>query len=310
MRSAANASLVASLHCMPRFFCRRATMRSFAFSTWRTADVLSLDPPLPIVRNPRLSRLQIANQLVQLRLVLCLVRVPPPAPLSRLETSPRHNRRYRRRRTCALADLAAADPAAELETFLLQVMPIEQHRLVGERQPARVAVKKLRIQRAPSAISSRELSGPRASAARQRAGAGGRRFRSRSGTESRVPSRSVPCAVPESAPSCWLAREHFIDREEDLIRLQLWSEVTQVLDWRLVVSARRAASTRSQSAHDTPSGGRTCSCASAASTAAFSSAGHPARRRGCACGHKRQVQAREVVAWSPTRRPRPVRLAG
>ena len=31
--NAANASLVASLHCMPRFFCRRATMRSFAFST-------------------------------------------------------------------------------------------------------------------------------------------------------------------------------------------------------------------------------------------------------------------------------------
>src|SRR3712207_3319622 len=33
VRSAATASLVAALPCMPRFFCRRATSRSLAFST-------------------------------------------------------------------------------------------------------------------------------------------------------------------------------------------------------------------------------------------------------------------------------------
>ena len=34
----------------------------------------------------------------------------------------------------------------------------------------------------------------------------------------------------QKVPCHWLAREDFIDGEEDLIRLQCWSEVTQVLD--------------------------------------------------------------------------------
>ncbi|HET9224860.1 MAG TPA: hypothetical protein VFO07_20270 [Roseiflexaceae bacterium] len=74
-------------------------------------------------------------------------------------------------------------------------------------------------------------------------------------------------------------------------------------------SEGRTASTRSQSAHETPFGGRTCSAAKAVSTATLSAAGQPARRRGC-------WWARRAGPLSPDRRvgamprPRSARLDG
>ncbi len=52
-----------------------------------------------------------------------------------------------------------------------------------------------------------------------------------------------------------------------------------------------------QSAHDTPSGGRTCSRAKAASAAAFSSVSHPAWRRGCSLGTRFSCKLARSSRW-------------
>ena len=112
----------------------------------------------------------------------------------------------------------------------------------------------------------------------------------------------------QKMPGFRLAREHFVHRQQHLFGSSSGPRWRRSSTGR-VASARRAASTRSQSAHDTPSGGRTCSRARAASTAAFSSAGHPARRRGWPCG----TRVRSKLARSSRvarRRPRPARPAG
>jgi hypothetical protein len=45
-----------------------------------------------------------------------------------------------------------------------------------------------------------------------------------------MPGHDSRLAQFQKVPSHWLARQHFIDGQEDLLRLQLWSEVAQVLD--------------------------------------------------------------------------------
>src|SRR5687768_13922761 len=98
----------------------------------RAANILAIDAALTVVWDPRLPGLQILDQYVQFRLVLGLATLRLQdrnctrniaAPQAAIQ--PAQKVRFGR--------LASADPAAEVVALLLQVMPVQQHRLVRER---------------------------------------------------------------------------------------------------------------------------------------------------------------------------------
>ena len=168
-------------------------------------------------------------------------------------------------------------------------------------------MKKLRIQRAPSAISSRELSGPRAQQH------GDVQALEEGGADATQVARAMLGHDPRRAqfqkvPSFWLAREHFVHRQQHLMRLQFWSEVTQVLDsdWSPLLAERRArAPNRPRHALGRTDllGGkrRVDGCVE------FRWPSSSAARLPCGTTCRSKLQGRRV---SPTQRPRSVRLGG
>jgi hypothetical protein len=191
-----------------------------------TPDGPTLNTTLPIVHHPGLPRLQIPNQFVQFRRVLgfhalrlqhCYRALNISAPQAAIQPAQQPG----------CGELPSAASTAKVGAFLPQLLPVEEHRLIREpsKCPGTGAAERAR------AIGNQEQAAERPhtpehgylqALEERRADPTQVTIALLGRTPRRASFQKVPC--------CWLARQHFVEGHEELLRLQVWSEVAQLLD--------------------------------------------------------------------------------